>query len=164
MAAGVPPPPLNSPSGSYYWLEWYTNLTNFLNGQNIPWSNINFNGSNIADIQTRQHNSLQGIQGGSASGGPSPTGGAYHLLGPLYIGFVGSTGTAVKLPSGWTSSASGSTYTITHGLALPVNSYVVMASSNSGTGTVNNIALSTNTFAVTLSTTQAFSFMLTLGS
>lgn len=64
MAAGLPPPPINSPSGSYYWLEWYTGLTNFINGTNIPWGNLNFTGSNIADIQARAHNSLSPIQGG----------------------------------------------------------------------------------------------------
>lgn len=164
MAAGVPPPPLNSPSGSYYWLEWYTNLTNFLNGTNIPWSNINFAGSNIADIQTRDHNSLQNIQGGDASGSTAPTGNAYHLIGPEFIGFVASSGTAVKLPTGWTSSAAGTAYTITHGLGLAANSYMVVAVPELGSSIVNNIVLNSNTFVATLSSAQAFAFVLHQGS
>src|ERR1700744_2890150 len=94
MAAGVPPPPLNSPSGSYYWLEWYTNLTNFLNGTNIPWSNLNFTGSNLLDIQTRNHNDLQNIQGGLPAL-------RYHALG---VGIVDVAGGNSHLPAGWTIS------------------------------------------------------------
>lgn len=96
MAAGVPPPPLNSPSGSYYWLEWYTNLTNFLNGTNIPWANINFTGSNITDLLTRNHNDLQNIQGGF--GTSQATGLHFHMTARA---FISSSGTATGLPSGW---------------------------------------------------------------
>lgn len=164
MPAGVPPPPLNSPSGSYYWLEWYTSLTNFLNGQNIPWSNLNFTGSNIADLQTRLHNSLTGIQGGNASGTSAPTGNAYHLLGHEYIGLIAGAGTPVSLPPTWTSTVSGTSYTITHNLGLAANSYVVMAVSNTGTANINSIALNSNSFIVNLSATTNFSFVLTQGS
>lgn len=128
MAAGIPPPPLNSSSGSYYWLEWYTNLTNFLNGTNIPWANLNFTSSDIGDIQTRLHNTLQGIQGGSASGSKAPTGNAYHLMG---YGYVDSAATAAGLPAGWTVAHTGTgVYTITHTLGLVVPHYQAGASSN----------------------------------
>jgi hypothetical protein len=163
MAAGVPPPPLNSPSGSYYWLEWYTNLTNFLNGTNIPWANLNFTGSNIHDIQTRHHNSLSSIQGGNAAGDAGGSGNAFHLLGALFIGLVNSTGTAIQLPASWTVSGT-NPYTVTHNLGLAANSYVVMAASNGGAATVNQITLNPNTFVVTLSAAQNWSFMLTQGS
>lgn len=161
MAAGVPPPPLNSPSGSYYWLEWYTNLTNFLNGTNIPWSNINFSGSNLTDIQTRNHNDLKNIQGGLTGSLP---GKAFHMLGLQYLGFVASAGTAVLLPVGWTVSSAGAVYTITHGLGLAANSYVVSAAASGGVATVNQIVLNSNTFVVTLSAAQNFSFVLDQGS
>jgi hypothetical protein len=164
MAAGIPPPPLNSPTGSYYWLEWYTNLTNFLNGTNIPWSNINFTGSNITDIQTRYHNSLTNIQGGNASGTYPPTGNAYHLIGANFIGSVGSTGTAIQLPSGWTSALSGTTYTITHSLNLVPSSYVVMAVPISGTGYVENVICSANSFTVTVAAADGIAFLLSQGS
>src|SRR5579864_4747358 len=119
MAAGVPPPPLNSPSGSYYWLEWYTNLTNFLNGSNIPWSNLNFTGSNIHDILTRHHNSLTTIQGGNAGGDAGGSGNAWHMAGR---GYVDATGVATAIPTGWSVAHTGTgLYTITHntGLAGP---------------------------------------------
>lgn len=163
MAAGVPPPPLNSPSGSYYWLEWYTNLTNFLNGTNIPWANLNFTGSNIADIQTRDHNSLQAIQGGNASGTVSPSGNAYHLLGAEYIGQVNSSGVAIHLPSGWSVTGT-NPYTVTHSLNLTTTAYVVMAVPMTGTGSVQNIVLASNSFVVTLSASNNFMFVLCQGS
>lgn len=112
MPAGVAPPPLNSPNGSYYWLEWYTNLTNFLNGTNIPWVNLNFTNSNIHDIVTRNHNSLQNVQGGNAVGDVNGTGNAWHLMGRGMV----QAGVGTGFPTGWTVSGSGGTYTITHNL------------------------------------------------
>lgn len=147
MAAGVPPPPLNSPSGSYYWLEWYTNLTNFLNGTNIPWSNLNFSGSNIADIQTRHHNSLQDVQGGTAGGGPTGGGFAYHLMG---YGACDITGTSSSLPVGWTVAHTGTgTYTVTHNQGLTAPDYIAGACSNtSGALVVWIDTTSSNAFVV----------------
>lgn len=127
MAAGVPPPPLNSPSGSYYWLEWYTNLTNFLNGTNIPWSNLNFGGSNISDIQTRHHNSLQTIQGGNAGGDPTGTGNAWHMAGK---GYVDATGVGSGFPTGYSTSHGGTgLYTVVHGLGFATPNIAVVATS-----------------------------------
>lgn len=160
MAAGVPPPPLNSPAGSYYWLEWYTNLTNFLNGTNIPWSNLNFTNSNIADIQNRFHNSLTHIQGGNASGTATPTGNAYHLLG---YGSADSAATPIVMPSGWTIvHTTTGTYTVTHNLG--VATMAGGATINSSGAGYATIALSTNSCIIfTFGTTgvladQSFSF------
>lgn len=73
MANPLPPPPIKSPDGSYAWLDWYRKLQQYVSqGGSIPWTVIDFTNSNIADIQTRPHNSLQSIQGGSA-------GEFYHL-------------------------------------------------------------------------------------
>lgn len=129
MAAGVPPPPLSSPTGSYYWLEWYSSLTNFLNGQNIPWSNINFTGSNIADIAVRNHNALTNIQGGNASGTVTSSGNAYHLMG---YGFCSADGSSAKVPTGWSvAHTSTGTYTVTHNLALTLPDYMAGATAHS---------------------------------
>lgn len=160
MAAGVPPPPLNSPSGSYYWLEWYTSLTNFLNETNIPWSNLNFTGSNITDIITRNHNDLQNIQGGQTGTLP---GKAFHLLGNQYIGAVTSTGVAITLPVGWTSAATGPVYTITHGLGLVATAYMVTPVQVS-TANLVSVIVGTNSFTVTYSTPAGFAFCLNQGS
>lgn len=151
MAAGVPPPPLNSPSGSYYWLEWYTNLTNFLNGTNIPWANLNFSASNIHDIVARNHNSLQNVQGGSANGAAIPTGNAYHSMG---YGFSDSTAANVSVPGGWTvtHTATG-VYTVTHNLALTTPDYMAMATSNT-TGVLVQWVDTSNTNTIIVHTTN----------
>lgn len=159
MAAGIPPPPLNSPSGSYYWLEWYTNLTNFLNNTNIPWSNINFTGSNITDLQQRYHNSLTHIQGGTASGTYPPTGNAYHLRGPMFIGTVDNAGNAVSLPSGWTSSGT-NPYVITHNQGLGTNTYVVVAIPTGGATYLEWIQMTNNSFTVQFQAPTSFNFIM----
>lgn len=159
MAAGVPPPPLNSPSGSYYWLEWYTNLTNFLNGTNIPWSNLNFTGSNITDIMTRNHNDLQTIQGGDVTGSP---GKAFHMIGAQYIGQVASAGTAVFLPTGWTVAGTGGVYTVTHSLGLTTHYVVSVTQTNAAT--LTSVITTSNAFTVTYSTACGFTFVFNQGS
>lgn len=144
MAAGVPPPPLNSPSGSYYWLEWYTSLTNFLNGTNIPWSNLNFTGSNLTDIQTRNHNDLQNIQGGVSTM-------HYHTAG---FGYVDSAASTPKLPTGWSVSHSGTgVYLITHNLGLIAPDYMAGACSNTAGTIVAYVALTSST-TLTVHTTN----------
>lgn len=73
MATGLPPPPINDQPGSFTWLEWYRQLRTYIstNGS-VPWYVINFAGSNITDIATRDHDQLQNIDGGTA-------GEHYHL-------------------------------------------------------------------------------------
>jgi hypothetical protein len=152
MAAGVPPPPLNSPSGSYYWLEWYTNLTNFLNGTNIPWSNLNFGGSNIHDIITRHHNSLQNVQGGNAAGDVNGTGNAYHLMG---YGYCNAAASSSKMPTGWTvAHTSTGVYTVTHNLGLVAPNYMAGASSNTTAALVQWVDTS-STNSIVVHTTNA---------
>lgn len=71
--AGLPPPPINDKPGSFTWLEWYRQLRNYVSTSgSVPWYIINFAGSNITDIALRNHNNLQGLQGGTA-------GEQYHL-------------------------------------------------------------------------------------
>lgn len=160
MAAGVPPPPLNSPTGSFYWLQWYSTLTNFLNGQNIPWSNLNFSGSNIADIVTRDHNSLTHIEGGSASGTYPSTGHAFHLIGAEYVGQVAAAGTAIQLPAGWTTAGG----VVTHNLNLIPTAYTVMVIALNGTPTTSSVQLSANTFQAHFGASTNWAFVLCQGS
>lgn len=150
MAAGIPPPPLNSPSGSYYWLEWYTSLTNFLNGTNIPWSNLNFTGSNLSDLQTRDHNTLQQIQGGNPSEDISAGGNAWHMSGR---GYVSATGVGTGLPTTWTTAHTGTgTYTITHNLGLTAPQIGCIATTHVAGVIVNWIDMS-GTNIITVHTT-----------
>lgn len=76
--AGLPPPPVNDQMGSFTWLEWYRQLRNYVSTSgSVPWYIINFAGSNLTDIATRNHNQLQGLQGGGA-------GEMYHLTAAQY--------------------------------------------------------------------------------
>jgi hypothetical protein len=71
--AGLPPPPIQDKPGSFTWLEWYRQLRNYISTSgSVPWYIINFAGSNITDIAIRLHNTIQGLQGGTA-------GEMYHL-------------------------------------------------------------------------------------
>lgn len=73
MANPLPPPPTKSPDGSYAWVDWYRQLQQYVSQSgSVPWSVIDFSGSDIADIQQRSHESLQSIQGGAS-------GEHYHL-------------------------------------------------------------------------------------
>jgi hypothetical protein len=145
MAAGVPPPPLNSPAGSYYWLEWYTSLTNFLNGTNIPWSNLNFSGSDLADLQTRNHNELTNIQGGTATG-TTPGGGlAWHMAG---VGYVTAAGVATNLPTSWSINKTGTgVYVLHHNLSQVLPNIGVVATSQTSGVLVQWVDLTTATQA-----------------
>jgi hypothetical protein len=74
MSTILPPTPTGVPPGHSFWNQWYEQLRNLINNGAVSttWANINFSGGNITNIPTRLHNSLQGLQGGTA-------GEAYHL-------------------------------------------------------------------------------------
>lgn len=84
MALNIPPPPSpNSDFNDFSWKDWFRILRNAIVDISIgAWSALNFTGSNITDIQTRHHNDLQLIQGGSS-------GQAYHLTNAQYTGLTG---------------------------------------------------------------------------
>jgi hypothetical protein len=83
--AGLPPPPIQDKPGSFTWLEWYRQLRNYISTSgSVPWYIINFAGSNITDIAIRLHNSLQGLQGGTA-------GEMYHLTNAEHTAVTDST-------------------------------------------------------------------------
>lgn len=78
MASGLPPPPVNDKPGSFTWMEWYRQLRNYVaTSGSIPWYIINFSGSKLTDIASRNHNQLQSLQGGSANE-------MYHLSAAQY--------------------------------------------------------------------------------
>jgi hypothetical protein len=81
MAIPLTPIP-NQPVGdTHEWRDWFFQVYNQLGSQSAPnlWNNINFAGSNITSIQIRQHNSLQGLQGGDNTGTEY-----YHLSNAQY--------------------------------------------------------------------------------
>lgn len=68
MAAALPPVPLKDIAHlPYTFQEWLRKIQQLLATAGIPWTLIDFTGSDLADIATRNHNDLQNIQGGSAA-------------------------------------------------------------------------------------------------
>jgi len=96
MAFKLPPIPVGVPPGHSYWNDWYEKLRGFINdiGSSVAWTIINFTGSNLTDIQTRNHNDLQTIQGGA-------TGEYYHLTQDKYNEIASS----VRVTSDYTTTS-----------------------------------------------------------
>lgn len=70
MANGLAPIPNQPVGNSHEWREWFFRLWESLGGAEgqIFFTDLNFTGSNITDIETRAHNTLQGLQGGNLGG------------------------------------------------------------------------------------------------
>lgn len=64
----IPPPPVTSEDKTI-WNNWYIAVKDAINNlrAGLTWSNLDFTGSNITNIITRNHNDLNGINGGSAT-------------------------------------------------------------------------------------------------
>lgn len=86
----VSPPPIQDPMGTARWLDWFHKISvQVAKQESVDWPSINFTGSNITDIVTRQHNDLQSKQGGTTSE-------YYHLTQSEHSNL---TGNSVKVPS-----------------------------------------------------------------
>ena len=73
MASGLPPPPTRGEQGGFAWTAWYNQLYTLLNtAGSVSWALVDKAGSSIADLQTKNHNLLTAMQGGT-------TGEYYHL-------------------------------------------------------------------------------------
>lgn len=119
--AKLPPQPIGVPPGSSYWNDWYEKLRRFVEEATtavVNFVDLNFTGSNLTQIVTRNHNDLQNFQGGSA-------GQYYHLTSTQYtdltVGFTG-TGNLVRATSPTlvapnVGAATGSSLTVTGGVA-----------------------------------------------
>lgn len=58
----IPPPPTQDDSFSYLWRAWLYTATQAVQGvTEIPWTALSFTGSNVTDLETRNHADLQNI-------------------------------------------------------------------------------------------------------
>lgn len=66
MAIRLPPPPKNDDKDVRF--DWLLRVKDAINSiaTSLSWSSLNKTGSNLTDIETRNHNDLQNIQGGSS--------------------------------------------------------------------------------------------------
>lgn len=63
-----PPPNPDDDVNGYSWRDWFRQLRDYIvNKGSILWSQIDFTGSKLSDIQNRPHNVLQSIQGGASN-------------------------------------------------------------------------------------------------
>lgn len=90
--AKLPPTPVGVPPGHSYWNDWYEKLRDLIDNAVQFFSDLDFTGSNITSIATRNHNDLQNFQGGTSAE-------YYHLTNAqhtaLTAGFTG-TGNLVR--------------------------------------------------------------------
>ena len=78
MAIQIPPIPNNPITDVFVWRDWFYKVSQSLISQaSTNFVNLNFSGSNLQSIETRQHNALQAIQGGQG-------GQYYHLTSAQY--------------------------------------------------------------------------------
>lgn len=63
-----PPPNPDDDVNGYSWRDWFRQLRDYVVDKgSILWSQIDFTGSKLSDIQNRPHNVLQSIQGGNST-------------------------------------------------------------------------------------------------
>lgn len=166
MATGLPPPPINDQPGSFTWLEWYRQLRNYIstNGS-VPWYVINFAGSNITDIATRDHDQLQNIDGGTA-------GEHYHLTAAQHAALTagphntlsglqgGTSGEYYHLTANEVINARNTlervvpTTGFTNTIADTTSYYVIEPAGTLATGTLTMPASPVNEQVVTIASTQ----------
>jgi hypothetical protein len=83
MAVQLPPIPNNPITDVFIWRDWFYKVSQALVATvSTNFVDLNFSGSNLQSIETRQHNALQSIQGGQG-------GQYYHLNQSQYNQVVG---------------------------------------------------------------------------
>lgn len=64
----IPPPPTSSKDGTI-WNNWYLSIKDAINNvrTDLKWVNLDFTGSTLTDIQSKSHQDLDSLQGGSST-------------------------------------------------------------------------------------------------
>jgi hypothetical protein len=138
MAIQLPPIPNNPITDVFVWRDWFYKVSQALVQEaSIAWSSIDFTGSNLQDIQTRQHNALQNIQGGIASQ-------YYHLSLAQYNSLSALTSLPVTVPNGGTGATTLTGYVYGNGTSAFTASTTIPNTSITGLGTMatQNIGVS----------------------
>ena len=150
MAVKLPPIPNNPITDVFVWRDWFYKVSQLLVQQaSIAWSSIDFTGSNLQDIQTRQHNALQNIQGGIASQ-------YYHLSLAQYNSVAALP--SFPIPFNQVTTTYGSFSNTADQLASADNTATVVALNT--TDVANNTSLASN--QITISTTGKYNIQFSL--
>ena len=62
----LPPPPIFDQMGSMTWVRWFTAVNSELDATIATWGDIDFTGSDLADVVTRNHDDTQNKDGGGS--------------------------------------------------------------------------------------------------
>ena len=150
MAFKLPPLPNNPITDVFVWRDWFYKVSQLLVQQaSIAWSSIDFTGSNLQDIQTRQHNALQNLQGGIASQ-------YYHLSLAQYNAVAAIP--SFPIPFNQVTTTYGSFSNTADQLASADNTATVVALNT--TDVANNTSLASN--QITISTTGKYNIQFSL--
>jgi len=103
MASILPPTPQGVPPGHAFWNVWYEKLRTVINSiaTSIAWVNLNFAGSKIEDIVSRDHNKLTSIQGGTTAEYYHLTNAEHTAIGSLPLNSMAGDPTTSDIPSGY---------------------------------------------------------------
>lgn len=145
MAVQLPPIPNNPVTDTFVWRDWFYKVSQVLVQQaSIAWTSLDFTGSNLLDIQTRQHNALQNIQGG--------IGGQYYHLTAAELAAVQSSINPVY--GSFQNTAD-------QNLAAANTAYTVVFNT---TDMANNITRASNQFTIAVAGTYNIQFSLQLAN
>jgi len=145
MSVQLPPIPNNPITDVFVWRDWFFTISQLLVQQaSIAWSSLDFTGSNLQDIVTRQHNALQSIQGGIASQ-------YYHLTAAEYAivqAFPAIPLTVANGGTGATTAAGAATNLgLGSGLSVTITTAKLTALGANGSMTFTNGILTAQTAA-----------------
>lgn len=150
MANQLPPMPNNPITDVFVWRDWFYKVSQLLVQQAaIAWTSIDFTGSNLLNIQTRQHNALQSIQGG--------IGGQYYHLTQSQYNSVSALPT-FPIPFNQVIATYGSFSNTANQYASANNTPTVVALNT--TDVANNTSLASN--KITISTTGKYNIQFSL--
>jgi hypothetical protein len=161
MAVQLPPIPNNPVTDVFVWRDWFFKVSQLLVQQaSIAWTSIDFTGSNLQDIQTRQHNALQSIQGGIG-------GQYYHLTATEYATVQAFPSIPLTVPNGGTGATTLTGYVYGNGTGAFTASTTIPWSVITGApsitspkygafqdSTTQSAASTTTAYAITFDTTD----------
>jgi hypothetical protein len=135
MAIQLPPIPNNPITDAFVWRDWFFKVSQILvQNAAIAWSSINFTGSNLLDIETRQHNALQDMQGGF-------TNQYYHLTLAQYNAVAAIPNFPLTVPNGGTGASTLTGYVYGNGTSpMTASTTIPIGSVNLSYGAYQNSA------------------------
>jgi len=152
MAVQLPPIPNNPITDVFVWRDWFFKVSQLLVQQaSIAWTSLDFTGSNLQDIQTRQHNALQSIQGGIASQ-------FYHLTAAEYAIVQAFPAIPLTVANGGTGATTLTGYVKGNGTSAFTASATIPYSVLTGTPTLGTMAAQNTTSYSTTGTDTTYAY------